>query len=96
MPTPDMPTTTEELLAEMLEHMRRMDRRDRLRTMGGTFKGILSLIPMVLFLWSAWYFYAHGEELMQKFTEQATNQAMKASEAQSQKAMDQLKEMMGR
>ena len=52
-----------------------MDKRDRLRTWGGFFKGLIGLIPIVVMLGSIWYVYEHGEELLQKITQQAAKEA---------------------
>jgi len=73
----------------ILLYLHRMDRRDKLRTIGGFFRGMLGLIPLVLLLWSTWYFIEHGEEFMQ----QITSEAVKQSAAYSQDSMmDQLEQ----
>tara|TARA_Y100000310_G_scaffold343528_1_gene451652 strand:- start:2867 stop:3178 length:312 start_codon:yes stop_codon:yes gene_type:complete len=67
--------TTEDKLDIIVEFLRRMDKRDRLRTWGGFFKGMISLIPIIVMLGSIWYVYEHGEELLQKITQQAAKEA---------------------
>lgn len=69
--------TTADKLDQILYHLDRMDRRDRLRTIGGFFRGILTLIPMLIFLFSMWYFYKYSDQILQKIAEQAAMQAAK-------------------
>lgn len=67
--------TTDDRLDIIIEHLRRMDKRDRLRTLGGFFRGILGLIPIVALLLSIWYVFEYGDELLQKITQQAAKEA---------------------
>ena len=62
-------------LQTIVDAMESMNRRDRLRTVGGFFRSIISLIPVLLVIWSAWYFYLHGDELMKKLIDQTTSAA---------------------
>lgn len=57
-----------------------MDKRDRLRTIGGFFRSILGLIPLLFFIFSAWYVYEYSDELLKKITEEAAKQAAKYTE----------------
>lgn len=104
---PDMTQETHEDVADVMEHstmdekmdqiliyLHRMDRRDRLRTVGGFFRGMLAIIPLAFFLWSAWYFYAHGDELMEQLTEQAAKSAAEYSQQEAGDLMDQLEQYM--
>lgn len=86
------PTTTDEKLDQIVEYLHRMDRRDRLRTWGGFLHGLFSLIPVLILLWSVWYFYEHGDELLQKITKQAASEAARMTEEQSAGFMDQFQE----
>lgn len=70
-------TTTDEKLDVIVEHLGRMDRRDRLRTWGGFIRAMLGFIPLLIFVASAWYFYNHSEDILKKITEQAAEQALK-------------------
>lgn len=67
--------TVDDKMDIIIEHLHRMDKRDRLRTWGGFFKGILGLIPIVVMLISIWYVFEHGDELLQKITQQAAKEA---------------------
>lgn len=81
----------QEKLDMILIYLHRMDKRDRLRMLGSTFRGLLGLIPLALLLLSVWYFYAHGEEFM----EQITKEAVRQSAAYTQdNLMEQLEEAM--
>jgi hypothetical protein len=83
-------TTIEEKLDEILVHLRRLDARDRLRTWGGFFRGLLALIPLAIFLWSVWYFINHGEELMKQIADTAASSAAEYTKNQGQGMLDQL------
>lgn len=78
--SPSPKSTTDEKLEEIVEHLRRMDRRDRLRTFGGFFRSLLGLIPMILFVLSAWYVYQNSDKLLKQITEEAAKQAAKYTE----------------
>jgi hypothetical protein len=81
-------------LDQMILHLERMDSRDRLRTWGGFFRGLISLIPIILLVWSAWYFYQHGAELMQQIAEESAKQAAKYTQQQSQDLLQRVQGMM--
>lgn len=73
-------TSTEEKLDLMVLYLHRMDRRDRLRTVGGFIRGMLGLIPLALLLWSYWYFTQHGQEFMEQITREAVRQSAEYSQ----------------
>jgi hypothetical protein len=68
-------TTTDDKLEEILEHLRNMDKRDRLRTIGGFFRGLLGIIPILALLGSIYVAYYHTDDLMRMIGEQAAQQA---------------------
>lgn len=74
---------------QVLVYLHRMDRRDRLRTMGGFIRGVMALIPLILLLWSVWYFIEKGPELMSEITKQAVQQSAEYTQGS---LMDQLNE----
>ena len=82
-PVPAQRATAEERLDEIALYLHRIDRRDRIRTIGGTIRSIIALIPLLLFLFSAWYIYANGTSLLQMITEEAAKQAVKYSPTNS-------------
>lgn len=87
-PTPD--TSVEAQLSEILEHLRRMDARDRLRTWGGFVRGIIAIVPLILLLWSAWYFVEHGAEMMKMIADTAASSAAEYTKSQGQSMVDEL------
>lgn len=71
---PDTNTPENKMLYTMIKiehHLARIDRRDRLRMIGATFKGLLTVIPTVIFLGASWYVYRNGDQLMQTIAERA-------------------------
>lgn len=66
--------STEELLEMILYYIQRMEKRDKWRTVGGTVRSIISLIPIIILVVSTWYLYAHGEEMIKLITKSMTEQ----------------------
>ncbi|HAI98345.1 TPA: hypothetical protein DCL30_02240 [Candidatus Peribacteria bacterium] len=91
MPKPPSPPTTEDKLDEILLHLRHLDSRDRLRTIGGFFRGLLSLIPIIVLLASIWYVYEYGDQLLEKIAEQAAIQAEAVTKKGSDSLLNQFK-----
>ncbi|MBP7114600.1 MAG: hypothetical protein KBA40_04040 [Candidatus Peribacteraceae bacterium] len=89
-PVTTTPPTVEEQLGEILEHLRRMDARDRLRTWGGFVRGIIAIVPLILLLWSGWYFVKHGEELMKMIADTAASSAADYTKSQGQGLYEQM------
>ena len=89
MPKKDTPSL-EDKLDVIIHYMHKMDRRDRLRTWGGFLRGVLGLIPIAAVVWSVWYFYEHGDEMLMKITTMATQQAAQVAEERSGDMLQQL------
>lgn len=70
-----MPKTTDAKLEEILLHLRRMDKRDRFRMWGAFARGIIGIVPILIFLYGAWFFYQNGEDFMQKMIDASAKQA---------------------
>ncbi|ALM09994.1 MAG TPA: hypothetical protein DEB30_03045 [Candidatus Peribacter riflensis] len=62
-------------VTQILEILKRMDRRDRLRTIGGFIRGIFSIIPIVIVIFLTWYTIKYGDQLLEKITTMAAEQA---------------------
>lgn len=75
MPKPPAPQTTEDKLDRIVEILDRMNRRDRLRTIGGFIRGILNLIPIIIVVFFTWYTIKYGDQLLEKITSMAAEQA---------------------
>lgn len=80
-------------LETIIWHLERMDKRDRLRTWGSFFKGILSLIPIIAFVGGLWYFSQHGDEIMAKIARQAAEQAAEVTKQGTNSLLDQIKNL---
>lgn len=89
-----LPENTNDRLDQILYYLHRMDRRDRWRTIGGFFRSLLTLIPLALFLWSAWYFYQHSAEVLEQIGKVAAEQAMKVTQNQGDALMQQMQKYM--
>ena len=87
-PAKPTPAGVEAKLDEIIEHLRKLDERDKLRMWGGFFKGMIALIPVALLLWSAWYFVNHGAELMKMIANQAASSAAEYTKNQSSSMFD--------
>ncbi|OIO53041.1 hypothetical protein AUJ46_06020 [Candidatus Peregrinibacteria bacterium CG1_02_54_53] len=87
---PPSPTKSPDALEEILTILRRMDRREKLRTIGGFIRGIFSLIPIVIVIFFTWYTIKYGDQLLQKITSMAAEQAGRV--AQQNAVSDFMKE----
>ncbi len=90
---PPVQTTTDEKLQQILNHMERMDKRDKLRTYGGFIRNAITVTPVLIFLFSAWYFYQHGPELLQQITDMTVKSA---AQQQQNGLMDQFNNYIGK
>ncbi len=78
------PTALEAKLDEIILHLQRLDKRDKWRTVGGSIRTAITLIPLILLLGSAWYFVQHGAEFMKMVADQAAKSAATYTQTQSQ------------
>lgn len=88
-PVPAHQARTDEKLDRIIAILDRMNRRDRLRTIGGFLRGILGLIPIAILLGSVWYVVAHGDDVLRKITEQAARQAAELTGSSADKLLKQ-------
>ncbi|MCF7844846.1 MAG: hypothetical protein K9M03_03405 [Kiritimatiellales bacterium] len=89
------PKNTDEKLDAILGHLAAMDRRDRLRTIGGFIKGMISLIPIIILVASMWYMYEYGDQLLEKIAKQAAKQAAIVTEQQGSAVMQKFEDLIG-
>lgn len=80
--------SVESQLDEILVHLRKMDKRDRMRTWGGFVRSLIALIPLLFVVWSAWYFMGHWSEIMKQVADQAASSAAEYTKKQSQGMFD--------
>lgn len=79
----------------IIAHLERLDRRDRLRMWGGTVRSVIALIPMLFFLWSAWYLYAHGTEIFDLMLQQSARSAATSTGQSYEQALDAIRAFFG-
>jgi hypothetical protein len=65
----------DEKLDTIIAYMHRAERRDRIRSLGAFVHSMFSLIPILLLIWSAVYFYQHGTDLIKQITSEAVRQS---------------------
>ncbi|MDO8468421.1 MAG: hypothetical protein Q7S29_01550 [Candidatus Peribacter sp.] len=90
MAKPLPPQTTEDKLDRIVAILDRMNRRDRLRTIGGFIRGVFSIIPIIIVVFFTWYTIKYGDQLLEKITSMAAQQAGKV--AQQNAVSDFMKE----
>lgn len=84
--------STEELLEEVLHHMEKMDHRDYWRTWGGFFRGLLSVVPILVLILSTWYLYAYSDTILEGMTNKVMQKMMPQS--QNNALLDRLNEYL--
>ena len=87
--------TPEQKLDLMVMHLERMDRRDRMRMWGGVLHSLLTIIPMLFFIWSTWYLYTHFEEIMSTMMQQTAQNAANATGQGYEDVLRQMREAFG-
>ncbi len=85
-----VPETIEVKLDKILHHLESLDKRDKWRTVGGFFKFLINLIPILFLLGSAWYFIEHGTDIMKMIADQAASSAAAYTKDQGSGMFDQL------
>lgn len=85
--------TTDDKLDLIVTYLHQMNRRDKLRTVGAFIHGIITVIPIIIFVFSAWYFYAHGTEVLKTLTDMSVKSAASYSQ---QGLLDQFNEYIGK
>ena len=91
---PEPKTKVEQQLERILEILEHMNRRDRARTIGGFFKSVISLIPVFILLWSVWYVFEHGDELLSQLTSKSAEAVQNSMEGSTQNIMKQFEGMV--
>ena len=91
----ETPKTVEGKLDVIILHLERMDRRDRARMWGSYVHSLLTLIPMLFFIWSTWYFYAHFDDIMGMMMQQTAQKAANATGQGYDDVLKQIREAFG-
>lgn len=79
-PAPAPAPQSEDKLDRIIAILDRMNRRDRLRTIGGFIRGIIGLIPLAIVIFFTWYTIKYGDQLLEKITSMAAQQAGKVAQ----------------
>lgn len=66
--------TIEQKLDRIAEHLRRLDRRDKIRTSWMTVRSVIGMIPILLIIGGAVYLYWQKGALFQQFATALTKQ----------------------
>lgn len=82
------PSSIEEKMDVILDVLKRMDRRDRMRTIGGFIRGIISIIPIILFLWATWWTIENWDELLDTLIKKSATEAQRISEESTQNFLE--------
>ncbi len=69
--------TVEQKLDRIAESLRRLDRRDKIRTSWMTVRSIIGIIPILAIIGSAVYVYWKREDFFQSFTKSIVTQVQK-------------------
>jgi hypothetical protein len=87
-------SSTDQKLDRIIDILELMNKRDKLRTWGGFVRSLLHLIPLILVLWSAWFAYAHWEELLKQISRSAAESSAAVMQSQGNDFNKQLQEQM--
>ena len=90
---PKNPSPPEDKLDAILRHLENIDRRDRLRLWGSFLRGLLALIPLIVFLLGTWYLVKHGDELLKEIVSETAKQTAKYAGDSSADALKQLESL---
>lgn len=94
--TPPQKATIEDKVDELIGILEHMNRRDKLRTVGGFVRGLIGIIPVLFVVYSFWYFYNNFDALLDTMTKKAAEQAIKLNGSASEDIVNRYKEILGR
>ncbi len=81
--------TDSETLSAMLSEIQALNRRDRLRTIGGFFRGMLAIVPTAIFIYGLWYFSANQDSVMKYIMDHAATSASEFATKANQQLMNE-------
>lgn len=84
------PDAIQDRLDMILLYLHKMDKRDKWRTRGAFIKSLISLLPIIITVWAAWYFYMYGDILMKKLTTEVVRQSAEYSKSTINDRMQEL------
>lgn len=75
MPSAPIPKPPQDKIDQIITILEKMNRRDRLRTIGGFVRTIVGFVPIIIVVFFTWYSIKYGDQLLQKITSMAAEQA---------------------
>ncbi len=85
--------TDSETLTAMLSEIQALNRRDRLRTIGGFFRGLLAMIPTAIFLYGLWYFSVNQDSVVKYIMDRAAVSASEFTTKANQQLMQEFQKV---
>lgn len=87
--------TPEEKLDLIATYLERMDHRDKWRMWGSYIHSMFTIIPMLFFIWSTWYLYAHFDDIMGLMMQQTAQKAAQTTGQSYDEVMVQIRQAFG-
>jgi len=87
--------TVDEQLEHIVTYLHHLDRRDRIRTIGGFVRAIISILPVFVFLYSAWYLVNNWDKILTEVSNKAAASAAQYTKGFSSEAIDKLMDQYG-
>jgi hypothetical protein len=87
--------TPEQKLDLIAYYLERMDRRDRMRMWGSYVHSMLTIIPMLFFLWSTWYLYAHFNDIFGMMMRQTARGAAQTTGEKYEDVLKRIQDSFG-
>lgn len=94
-PALEAATTPEQKLDLIATYLERIDRRDKWRLWGSYVHSLFTLVPMLFFIWSTWYLYAHFDDIMGMMMQQTAQRAAVTTGQGYDDVMEQIREAFG-
>lgn len=88
------PRTTDDRLDEILRYLQKFDHREKRRQFWRGVGGIIRLIPIILTVYFAWYFYQHGAEIMNDIMQKTINATTESYSERMQQSGDDLSDKL--
>lgn len=75
MPKTSPSTTVDDKLDAIIEELRKINKRERWRMVGGSLRSIIGLLPIIIMLAGAWYAFEYSDQILEKISAAAAKQA---------------------
>lgn len=81
-------------LDDIALHLEHIDRRDRMRMIGSTIRGLINMGFLVFVVWSSVYLLQHMDEIVKTMTEQAAKQSQQMMKGGSEDFLKHVQQML--